>query len=67
MNDIRENLAFVRDEIVRACERAGRDPKSVRLIAVSKTKPVSDMIRAFDEGVREVNGGIELHIREELL
>ncbi|HIU87783.1 MAG TPA: YggS family pyridoxal phosphate-dependent enzyme [Candidatus Avilachnospira avistercoris] len=53
MNDIRENLAFVRDEIVRACERAGRDPKGVRLIAVSKTKPVADMIRAFDEGVRD--------------
>ena len=53
MADIMENIASVRDDIVRACEASGRDPRSVRLIAVSKTKPVSDMIKAFDLGIRD--------------
>lgn len=32
-------LADVRDRLARAAKRAGRDPQSVRLIAVSKTRP----------------------------
>jgi pyridoxal phosphate enzyme (YggS family) len=35
----------VRERIALACSRAGRDPGSVRLIAVSKTKPV-ELVRA---------------------
>lgn len=37
---IKKNLEEVRANIRSACERAGRDPESVTLIAVSKTKPV---------------------------
>lgn len=37
---IQENLESVHKKIILACERAGRDPKSVTLIAVSKTKPI---------------------------
>lgn len=33
---LKANLAAVRDEIVRACGRAGRDPANVRLVAVTK-------------------------------
>ncbi|WP_018863607.1 YggS family pyridoxal phosphate-dependent enzyme [Thioalkalivibrio sp. ARh3] len=36
----------VRERIVRACEQAGRDPCSVRLLAVSKTR-TADEIRAL--------------------
>lgn len=47
---VKENLKYVEARINAACERAGRDPKEVTLIAVSKTKPV-DMIRdAIDYG-----------------
>ncbi len=49
---ISENLKQVRENIVRACEKAGRDPAEVTLIAVSKTKPVSMLKEAYDEGVR---------------
>ena len=45
MSGVAENLASIRDRIARACERAERDPASVKLIAVSKTKPV-ELIRA---------------------
>ncbi|MBR5712542.1 MAG: YggS family pyridoxal phosphate-dependent enzyme [Lachnospiraceae bacterium] len=42
-NALRKPLADVREEIAKACERAGRKPEDVCLIAVSKTKPVSMM------------------------
>ena len=38
---ISDNLALVRNNIEKAALRAGRDPESVTLIAVSKTKPLS--------------------------
>ncbi len=37
---LQENYYNVQARILAACERAGRDPESVTLIAVSKTKPV---------------------------
>jgi PLP dependent protein len=45
VNDIAARLADVRARIARAAGRAGRDPASVRLIAVSKTFP-ADHVRA---------------------
>ena len=39
VDDFRHNLATVHARIAAACERAGRDPASVRLLPVSKTKP----------------------------
>ena len=44
MTDIASRLADVRARIARAAGRAGRDPASVRLVAVSKTFPV-DAVR----------------------
>jgi len=41
LNLVQEQLNEVRQKIVQACERAGRNPSEVKLIAVSKTKPVS--------------------------
>jgi hypothetical protein len=43
--DLRARLDGVRDRIARAASRAGRDPASVRLVAISKTFPV-DYVRA---------------------
>ena len=40
---INENISKVRENIVKACEKAGRNPEEVTLIAVSKTKPLSDI------------------------
>ena len=50
---IKENLEKVRTNINKACEDAGRDPKEVTLIAVSKTKPSSMIWEAYDLGVRD--------------
>jgi pyridoxal phosphate enzyme (YggS family) len=43
-------LETVRDRIARACARSGRDPGSVRLIAVSKTVPVTGVVEALAAG-----------------
>lgn len=50
---IKENLAKVRENIRKACEKAGRNPEEVTLIAVSKTKPVSMLEEAYQAGSRE--------------
>lgn len=38
---LKENYEKVKENIVRACEKTGRSPEDVTLIAVSKTKPLS--------------------------
>ncbi|MFQ3608397.1 MAG: YggS family pyridoxal phosphate-dependent enzyme [Chloroherpetonaceae bacterium] len=49
---IEENLKRVKEQIAEACVRAGRTHDSVKLIAVSKTKPAADVLRAFQAGHR---------------
>jgi PLP dependent protein len=49
---VAENLAVVRRRIDRACERAGRDPVSVRLLPVSKTQGPDKIREAYDAGLR---------------
>ncbi len=46
------NYAEVKSRMEAACARAGRDPKEVTLIAVSKTKPVSMLMEAYAAGAR---------------
>ncbi|MBI1921928.1 MAG: YggS family pyridoxal phosphate-dependent enzyme [Geobacter sp.] len=45
---ISDNLKVINDRIAATCLRAGRDPASVRLVAVSKTKPAA----MIDEAAR---------------
>ncbi len=47
---IRENIQRIQARIVAACARAGRDPESVRLVAVSKTQPASSIAEAAAAG-----------------
>ncbi len=48
-----ENLKLVQDNIRRACDRVGRDASEVTLIAVSKTKPLSDIEELITYNVTE--------------
>ncbi|MDE6518046.1 MAG: YggS family pyridoxal phosphate-dependent enzyme [Acetatifactor sp.] len=50
---IREHLMQTRQNIDRACQRAGRSADEVELIAVSKTKPVSMLQEAYEAGMRD--------------
>ena len=49
---IRENLSNVHENIETACSKSGRDVDSVKLIAVSKTKPFEDLLAAYNAGER---------------
>lgn len=46
------NYNDVKARMEAACVRAGRNPKDVTLIAVSKTKPVSMLQEAYEAGAR---------------
>ena len=50
---IADNISAVMKNIEKACAKAGRDPDSVSLIAVSKTKPVEMLREAYDAGMRD--------------
>lgn len=47
---IAERLDGVRERIALACERAGRQPDEVKLVAVSKTFPAQDILQAAESG-----------------
>jgi pyridoxal phosphate enzyme (YggS family) len=49
--DLAENIASVRKRIAAACERAGRAPESVTLLAVSKTHPPEIVTEAAKYGL----------------
>ena len=52
MSVIPEQLAGIRRRLRLACDQAGRDPDSVRLVAVSKTFPAADILEAVSSGQR---------------
>jgi len=52
MSSIAKRLAQVHSRIRAAAEAAGRDPAEVRLLAVSKTRPIADVEAALAAGQR---------------
>ena len=50
---IADRLAEIRARISAAAQSAGRDPSSVRLVAVSKTFPLESVVEAFAAGQRD--------------
>lgn len=50
---VRENLEEVKNRILAACKRAGRNPQEVTLVAVSKTKPADMITEAYAAGIRD--------------
>lgn len=51
--ELEEHLNAVRKSIAEACRRSGRDPESVTLVAVSKTKPDEDILDLYEAGQRD--------------
>lgn len=49
---IKENLNKIRNQINEAATNCGRDPKSIELLAVSKTKPLKMLLEAYGAGQR---------------
>jgi pyridoxal phosphate enzyme (YggS family) len=49
--DLQANIAAIQDRIRVACEKAGRDPMSVKLMAVSKGQPPQMVEQAAESGL----------------
>ncbi len=49
--DIVSNIRMIRERIVAAAARAGRDPDGIQLMAVSKTVPPERILQAADAGI----------------
>ena len=66
---VAENLARVQERIRAACSRAGRDPDTVQLVAVSKGQPIEAVLLAFAAGqtVFGENYAQELHEKADAL
>jgi pyridoxal phosphate enzyme (YggS family) len=63
-NPISGGLARVRARIARAAEAAGRDPASVRLIAVGKLQPLESLRAALDAGQRALGENYAQELRD---
>jgi pyridoxal phosphate enzyme (YggS family) len=55
------NLATIRERLARACERAGRESDSVRLVAIGKTVEPEALAWVHEAGVRDLG---ENYVRE---
>lgn len=53
MESLCERLTAVRDRIARAAARAGRDPASITLLAVTKVFPAQAIVDAWQIGLRD--------------
>ncbi len=61
---LRDNLFQVQETIKSACERSGRRAEDVTLLAVSKTKPASDIQELYDAGHRDFGENYIQELRE---
>ncbi|VFN04212.1 MAG: hypothetical protein BECKG1743D_GA0114223_108481 [Candidatus Kentron sp. G] len=52
MGNNNQSVQIIRDRISRAAQRAGRGAEDITLVAVSKTKPIEDIVAAYEAGVR---------------
>ncbi len=60
---VTENLPVIRDLLASAAKEAGRDPDSVRLLAVSKRQPLERVVELAAAGQRDFG---ENHVQEAL-
>ena len=66
ITDIAGNIREVRARIEAACERSGRDPEGVTLVAVSKTKPFSDIAAACSAGALDLGENYVQELRQKI-
>lgn len=64
MTDIAQHLAEVHAKIAAACQRAGRSPKDVTLLAVSKLQPSTLIRAAYAAGQRDFGENYAQELRD---
>lgn len=50
---IRINLEKIYERVEKVCDKSGRNPDSVKLVAVSKRFDIDKILEAFEEGIRD--------------
>ena len=53
MTDISQHLAQIQQRIIAAAEAVNRDPVEITLLAISKTRPIEDIVAAIAAGQRD--------------
>ena len=61
---LKERIERVLERIEKACERSGRSPREVRLVAVTKTFPAEIVREAFELGLKEFGENRAQELRE---
>jgi len=61
-----QNIALVRQRIAETCKRVGREPQSVRLVAVSKTFGTDQIREALDSGLEDFGENYVQELREKI-
>ena len=61
---IADNAQQVRERVRKACERSGRDPQGVRLIAVSKTFDVARVREVLEAGISDIGENFVQELRD---
>lgn len=51
MGNVSSRLQAIVTNIHESCEKAGRDPKTVKIVAVTKSRPISTLKEALDAGI----------------
>ncbi len=63
---LKDNLQSVQQRVQNACDRSGRKREDVKLIAVSKTKPVEMIREIYEEGIRDFGENHPQEIRDKV-
>ncbi|MHB1843317.1 MAG: YggS family pyridoxal phosphate-dependent enzyme [Deltaproteobacteria bacterium] len=64
MERVTERLSAIHERIARAARQSGREAGAVRLVAVSKTKPASDLRAAYVAGQRDFGESYAQELRD---
>lgn len=51
---IKENLIKIKENIVKACEKSGRNPEDVLILAVTKTRSAEEINEAISLGITDI-------------
>jgi len=51
---IRDNLFYLKERIARACAKIGRDPATITLVAVTKTRTAREIRETLEAGVTDI-------------
>lgn len=54
VRDVKENLAFIQGQIAEACERSGRNPEHIHIVAVTKYVSAERAAEALEAGIQNL-------------